>query len=133
MNSGKTFCQTSVDALKKRRCCHKCCENTGMHIAWICLAVQIYDNYMHTASCRITALLIASSWKFMATVEVFHKAAGVCSSSKITGSYVASFPGLPHIIAFCIHLWHFQDHQRFFRTSIEVWQKVFSNFIDSQL
>jgi len=26
MNSGKTFCQTSIDALKKRRCCHKCCE-----------------------------------------------------------------------------------------------------------
>ena len=30
----------------------------------------------------------------MATVEVFHKAAGVCNSSKITDSYVASFPGL---------------------------------------
>ena len=36
----------------------------------------------------------------MATVEVFHKAAGVCNSSKITDSFVASFPGLPHIIAF---------------------------------
>jgi len=29
----------------------------------------------------------------MATVEVSHKAAGVRSSSKITDSYVASFPG----------------------------------------
>jgi len=36
----------------------------------------------------------------MATVEVSHKAAGVRSSSKITDSYVASFPGLPHIITF---------------------------------
>jgi len=31
MNSGKTFCHTSIDALKKRRCCHKCCECMGMH------------------------------------------------------------------------------------------------------
>ena len=31
-----------------------------MHIVWICLAVQIYNNYMHTASCRITAILIYS-------------------------------------------------------------------------
>ena len=30
----------------------------------------------------------------MAIVEVSHKAASVCSSSKITDSYVASFPGL---------------------------------------
>jgi len=30
----------------------------------------------------------------MATVEVSHKAAGVCSSSKITDIYVASLPGL---------------------------------------
>jgi len=36
----------------------------------------------------------------MATTEVFHKAAGVRSSSKITNSFVASLPGLPHIIAF---------------------------------
>ena len=57
MNTGKTFCHTSIDALKKRHCCHKCCECMGMHIAWICLAVQIYNNYMHTASCRIMALL----------------------------------------------------------------------------
>jgi len=28
MNSGKTFCQTPIDALRKRRCCHKCCEQT---------------------------------------------------------------------------------------------------------
>jgi len=59
----------------------------------------------------------------MATVEVSHKAAGVRSSSKtVTDSYVASFPGLPHIIAFSIHSRHFRDHQRFFRTSIEVGQ-----------
>ena len=38
--------------------------------------------------------------RFMATTEVFHKPAGVRSSSKITDSFVASFPGLPHIIAF---------------------------------
>ena len=69
----------------------------------------------------------------MATVKVSHKAAGVGSSSKITDSYVASFPGLPHIIAFSIHSRHFQDHQCFFRTSMEVWQKVFPEFIDSQL
>ena len=31
----------------------------------------------------------------MATVEVSHKAAGVCSSSKTTDIYVASLPGLP--------------------------------------
>jgi len=36
----------------------------------------------------------------MATVEVFQKAAGVRSSSKITDGFVTSFPGLPHIIAF---------------------------------
>jgi len=60
----------------------------------------------------------------MATVEVSHKAAGVCSSSKITDSYAASFPGLPNIIAFSIHSQHFRDHQRFFRTSVEVWQEV---------
>ena len=65
----------------------------------------------------------------MATVEVSHEAAGVRSSSKI----VASFPGLPYIIAFSIHSQHFRDHQRFFRTSIEVWQKDFLEFIDSQL
>jgi len=49
-----------------------------------------------------------------AAVEVIYKAAGVRSSSKITGSYVlvASFPGLPHIIAFSIHSRHFRDHQR---------------------
>jgi len=58
-------------------------------------------------------------WKFVATVEVSHKASGVRSSSKITDSYVASFPNLPHIIAFSIHSRYFQDHQRFFRTSIE--------------
>jgi len=69
----------------------------------------------------------------MATVEVSHKAAGVCSSSKITHSYVASFPGLPHIIAFSVHSRHFRDQQRFLRISIEVWQKVFPEFIDSQL
>jgi len=64
--SMKTFCQTSIDALKKCRCCHKCCECTGMHIAWIGLAVQIYNNYMHIASCRIMALLsylIGSLWQ----------------------------------------------------------------------
>ena len=38
-----------------------------------------------------------------AAVEVSYKAAGVRSSSKITDSYVASFPGLPHIITFSIH------------------------------
>jgi len=38
----------------------------------------------------------------MATIEVSCKAAGVRSSSKITDSYVASFPGLPHIITFSI-------------------------------
>ena len=65
----------------------------------------------------------------MATVEVSHKAASVHSSSKITDSYVASFPGLPQIIAFSILSRHFRDHQRFFRTSIEVWQKV----LESQL
>ena len=48
--------------------------------------------------------------------------------SKITDSYVASIPGLPHIIAFSIHSWHFWDHQCFFRTSNEVWQKVFPEF-----
>ena len=41
--------------------------------------------------------------RFMATTEVFHKPAGVRSSSKITDSFVASFPGLPHIITFSIH------------------------------
>jgi len=35
-----------------------------MHSVWICLAVQIYNNYMHIAI-------------LMATVEVSHKAAGV--------------------------------------------------------
>jgi len=43
----------------------------------------------------------------MATVEVSHKATGVHSLSKITDSYIASFPGLPHIIAFSIHSRHF--------------------------
>ena len=51
----------------------------------------------------------------MATVEVFHKAASVHSSSIITDSFVASF------------------QQSFFRASIEVWQKAFLKFIDSQL
>ena len=77
MNSGKTFCQTSIDALKKRCCCQKCCERTGMHIAWLCLAIQIYNNYMHTASCRITAILsylIGSLWhplRSLAMLPVF--------------------------------------------------------------
>ena len=35
----------------------------------------------------------------MATVEVSLKAASVHSSSKIADSFVASFPGLPHITA----------------------------------
>jgi len=35
----------------------------------------------------------------MATVEVSHKAASVHTSSKIADSFVASFPGLPHITA----------------------------------
>jgi len=48
MNSGKTFYQTSINTLKKRRCCHKCCERTGMHIAWICLAVKIYNKAVAT-------------------------------------------------------------------------------------
>lgn len=26
MNSGKAFCQTATDALRKHYCCHKCCE-----------------------------------------------------------------------------------------------------------
>jgi len=69
----------------------------------------------------------------MATVEVSHKAASVHSSSKITDSFVASFPGLPHITAFSIHSWHFRDQQSFFRVSVEVWQKAFLEFIDSQL
>jgi len=68
----------------------------------------------------------------MATVEVSHKTAGVHSSSKITESYIALFPGLPHIIAFSIHSLHFRYHQRFLRTSIEVWQMFFPEFIDSQ-
>jgi len=51
----------------------------------------------------------------MAAVEVSHKAAGVRGSSKITDSYVASFQGLPHIIAFNIHSRHLQDHS----TSLE--------------
>jgi len=59
------------------------------------------------------------------TVEVSHKAGGVRTSSKITDSYVASFPDLPYIKAFSIHSRHFQDHQRFFRTSSKVWQKGF--------
>jgi len=61
----------------------------------------------------------------MTTVEVSHKAAGVCSSSKITDSYVTLFPGLPHLIAFSIHSRHIRDQQRFFRASIEVWQRLF--------
>jgi len=69
----------------------------------------------------------------MATVEVSHKAVGVHSSSKIADSYVASFPGLPHITAFSIHSRHFRDHQCFFRISIEVWQKVFPEFVAFQL
>jgi len=69
----------------------------------------------------------------MATFEVSHKAGGVHSSSKITDSYVASFPGLPHIFTFGIHSRHLWDHQRFFWISIEVWRKVFPEFIDSQL
>ena len=53
MNSGKTFCQTLMNALQKRRCCHKCCE---------CMECTSrgsvpQSSYMHTASCRITALL----------------------------------------------------------------------------
>ena len=71
--------------------------------------------------------------KFMATVEVSHKAAGVHSSSKITNSYVTSFPGLPHIITFSKRSRHFRDQQRFLRVSIKVWQKAFPEFIDSQL
>ena len=53
MNSGKIFCQTSMNALKKRRCCHKCCE---------CMKCTSrgsvpQSRYMHTTSCRITELL----------------------------------------------------------------------------
>ena len=69
----------------------------------------------------------------MATVEVSLKAAGVHSSSKITDSFVASFPGLHHITAFSIHPRHFEDQQSFFKASIKVWQKAFLEFIDSQL
>ena len=69
----------------------------------------------------------------MATVDVSHKAAGVHSSSKITNSYVAFFPGLPHTIDSSIHSRHFRDQKCFFRASIEVWQKAFPEFIDSQL
>jgi len=124
MNSGKTFCQSSINAVKKRRCCHKCCEWTGMHIAWISLAVQIFIYLFIIIICTLLLVrswhFLASSLKFRATVEVSHKAAGDRSSSKITDSYVASFPCLPHIITFSIHSWHFRDHQCFFRTSIEV-------------
>ena len=85
----------------------------------------------------ICTLLLAGSQQIlailMATVEVSHKAASVHSLSKITDSYVASLPGLPHIITFSIHSQHFQDNQRLFRTSIKVWQKVFPEFIDCQL
>ena len=69
----------------------------------------------------------------MPTVEVSLKTAGVHSSSKITDSFVASFPTLPHITAFSIHSWHFRDQQILFMASIEVWQKAFLEFIDSQL
>jgi len=58
----------------------------------------------------------------MATVKVSYKAASVCSSSKITNSYTASFPDLPHIIAFSLNSRHFQDQQCFFRVSIKVWK-----------
>jgi len=74
MNSGKTLCQTSIDALKKRLCCNKCCERTGMHIAWISLTVQIlliYNNYC-TLDLVGSRHFLASSLKFMATVEVSH-------------------------------------------------------------
>ena len=38
-------------------------------------------------------------------------------------SFVASFPGLPHTIAFSIYLRrHFRDQQSF-RESIQVWQR----------
>jgi len=69
----------------------------------------------------------------MATVEVSLKAVGVHSSSKITDSFVASFPCLPHITASSIHSLHFRDQQSFFRASVKVWQKAFLEFIDSQL
>jgi len=52
-NSGKTFCQTSMNALKKRHCCHKCCECME---CTSCGSVP-HSIYMHTASCRITTLL----------------------------------------------------------------------------
>jgi len=64
----------------------------------------------------------------MATVDVSHKAASVCSSSKFTDSYVASFPH--HRFQYTLAA--LQDQQRFFRASIEVWQR-FSEFTDSPL
>jgi len=55
MNCEKTFCQTPIDALKKRRCCHKCCEWTECTSR----GSVPQSRYMHTAAapCRITALL----------------------------------------------------------------------------
>jgi len=106
------------DALKKCRCCHKCCECTE------CTSRGSVPQfrYMHTGRCRIPALLSLLN-NDLAMVEVFHEAASVHSSSKITDSYVASFPGLPHIIAFSLYIRHFRDHQCSFRTSIQVWQR----------
>ena len=53
MNCRKTFCQTSTDNLKKRCCCHKCCECTE------CTSHGSVpqSRYMHTAPCGITALI----------------------------------------------------------------------------
>jgi len=128
-NCEKTFCQTPIDALKKRRCCHKCCEWTE-YTSRGSLPQSILILYAHCSLQDHGHNLLA---RFMATVEVFHKAASVRSSSKITNSFVASFPGLPNIIAFRIHPRHFRDQQSFFRESIQVWQKVFPEFIASQL
>jgi len=70
----------------------------------------------------------------MATIEVFHKAAGVRSSSKVTDSFVTSFPGLLHVIAFnSVYI-----HGTFETNSASLGHlsksgKVFLEFIDSQL
>ena len=56
MNCWKTFCQTSIGALKKSHCCHKCCECTECTSR----GSVLQSRYMHTAPCRITALLASS-------------------------------------------------------------------------
>ena len=56
MNCGRTFCQSSIDTLKKCHCCHKCCECTECTSRTRGYVPQ--SRYMHTAPRRITALLI---------------------------------------------------------------------------